>query len=218
MNLNELKKAWSKVSVDAANQELTEDKIREILGKRTTSLMDRIDKNIRLGLLILFLVIVAMYIWDMTIRSSNEAAATAQTNIPDWVTIMDQGVNLLLILFFVLFFFSYNKVRRQCRTSCNLRQTLTRIIGILTFYRRLFFFALIIFLLSSGTGFIAGYYTGVLSYDTGVKMQPLTLLIGIIFLVLLTFLLYLLFRFIFRKLYGNYIHQLTDTLAELDEL
>lgn len=217
MNLNELKKAWNKVSVDAANQELSENKIREILGKRTSSLMDRIDKNIRLGLLILFLVIVAMYIWDMTIRSSNDAVS-AHANIPDWVTIMDQGVNLLLILLFVLFFYSYNKVRRQCSTSCNLRQTLTKIIGILSFYRRLFTFALFIFLLSSGTGFIAGYYTGVLSYDTGVRMQPLTLLIGIVFLVLLTIALYFLFRFIFRKLYGNYIHQLKDTLAELDEL
>lgn len=217
MNLNELKKAWNKVSVDAASQELSENRIREILGKRTTSLMDRIDKNIRLGLLILFLVIVAMYIWDMTIRSSNDAAY-AHANIPDWVTIMDQGVNLLLILLFVLFFYSYNKVRRQCRTSCNLRQTLTKTIGILSFYRRLFTFALFIFLLSSGTGFIAGYYTGVLSYDTGVRMQPLTLLIGIVFLVMLTIALYFLFRFIFRKLYGNYIHQLKDTLAELDEL
>lgn len=217
MNLNELKKAWNKVSVDAANQELSENKIREILGKRTSSLMDRIDKNIRLGLLILFLVIVAMYIWDMTIRSSNDAVSVP-ANIPDWVTIMDQGVNLLLILLFVLFFYSYNKVRRQCSTSCNLRQTLTKIIGILSFYRRLFTFALFIFLLSSGTGFIAGYYTGVLSYDTGVRMQPLTLLIGIVFLVLLTIALYFLFRFIFRKLYGNYIHQLKDTLAELDEL
>lgn len=217
MNLNELKKAWNKVSVDAANQELSENKIREILGRRTTSLMDRIDKNIRLGLIILFLVIVAMYLWDMIFRSSSDVASS-HANIPAWVTVMDQGVNLLLILLFVLFFYSYNKVRKQCSTSCNLRQTLTKTIGILTFYRRLFTFALIIFLLSSGTGFIAGYYTGVLSYDTGVKMQPLTLLIGIIFLVLLTIALYFLFRFIFRKLYGKYIHQLKETLAELDEL
>jgi hypothetical protein len=219
MDLKELKKVWSQVSLDTATRrELTESRISEILSLRTTSLMERIDKNIRRGLIILFLVIAGFYLWDFLLSGGKETRNELYDNIPGWLWILDHGINSFVLILFTLFFVSYTKVRRQCSIHCDLKQTLQKIIRILSVYRRLFILALFIFLLTFAAGFMKGFYDGV-AFENGAKgFFTVDLVIGMVTLVLLSTFLYLLLKWIFRRLYGNYLQQLRATLKELEEL
>jgi hypothetical protein len=93
-----------------------------------------------------------------------------------------------------------------------------KVIGILTLYQRLFTVALIIIMLSSGTGFLVGYFTSIQSQQIPEGFMIPVILFGVFLIVLLTLMLFLLLRWIFRRIYGNYLAQLRETLAELDEL
>lgn len=218
MDINDLQKAWKKVSSDTSEREvLTEEKIRELLSTRTSSLMERIDRNIRGGLVVLFLIIALIVVWDFLVTGS-DALSGRQVHIPLWVTLLDRGINFLLFLLFLVFVVRYNQIRRKCEDGCSLRQALVRVIGIMETYKRLFALALVIFLLSSGTGYIAGFYKGIHIQEYTGLLLPVAIILGILTLLLFTGLLFLLLRWMFRKLYGNYLNQLRKTLRELDEL
>jgi fructose-specific phosphotransferase system IIC component len=73
-------------------------------------------------------------------------------------------------------------------------------------------------MLSSTTGFLAGYYTSVQANQTSEGFLIPVILFGVLLIALLTWFIFLLLRWIFRKVYGNYLAQLRDTMAELDEL
>lgn len=219
MDINDLRKAWKKMSEDASEQkELTEDKILELLSTRTANLMERIDKNIRIGLAVLFVIIALIIVWDfMSIRVTGLPHGK-QLEIPLWVTLLDRGINFLIFALFLIFVIRYHQIRIRCEAGCSLRQALEKVIKILVTYKRLFSFALIIFLLSSATGYIAGFYKGIHLKDSEGLYLPVAILLGILTLILFTGLLFLLLRWIFRKLYGNYLSRLQETLKELDEI
>ena len=56
MNLKELKKTWDKLS---SENELDENQLRSMLRKRTNNLIERIDRNIKIGFGVLFILILA---------------------------------------------------------------------------------------------------------------------------------------------------------------
>ena len=60
MELNDLKKTWDKLS---ANRELDEDQLRSMLGKRTKNLIDRIERNIKIGFVVMaVLILIIIYL------------------------------------------------------------------------------------------------------------------------------------------------------------
>lgn len=219
MNIKELQKAWNRLSADTEGKEvLTEDKIREILNRRTNSLMERIDKNIRRGLLILFLFILALCAWDFLSPAGTEGKTPQGIEIPYWVLLMDRGMNILFLIIIVLFHFRYNYIRKQCGFSGDLRQSLVKVIHVLTTYRKLFTLALILFLMASASAYIAGFYRGFQNLNSHAEVIPIAVVSGLITLLAFTGVLFLIIRWVFRRLYGKYLFQLRDTLRELDEL
>jgi hypothetical protein len=201
-----------------ATKQLTDEKIKKLLSSRTTNLMERIDKNIRWGFAILFVVLISMVIWEFLISKNSEAVYGSHISIPEWVTYLDRGINLLIFILFFVFVIRYQQIRKKCQVVCNLRQALEKVIKVLTIYKRLFIFVLIIFLLSSATAYIAGFFKGIhVDSAAGVSL-PVAIISGVVTLGLFTGLLFLLLRWIFRKMYGNYLSQLKETLRELDEL
>jgi len=219
MDIKDLKNAWNHMSAgNPGREELTDEKIRELLTTRTASLMERIDKNIRWGFAILFLIITAIMIWDFFLSMNTGLQIEKQVSIPVWVSILDRGINILIFVLSLLFFIRYHYIRRKCEDGCTLRQALIKVIKVLTAYKRLFSLALVFFLLASATGYIAGFYKGIhVQGESGVYL-PIAIVLGVLTLFLLTLLLFLLFRWMFRKFYGNYLEQLQKTLRELDEL
>lgn len=219
MDIKDLQKAWNKMSAETSGkEELTEEKIMELLSNRTASLMERIDKNIRWGFAILFVILTTMVIWDFLISENSESVAGSQVLIPEWVTYLDRGINLLIFILFFVFVIRYQQIRKKCQVVCNLRQALEKVIKVLTTYKRLFSFVLIIFLLSSATAYVAGFFKGIHVDSTSGVSLPVAIISGIVTLGLFTGMLFLLLRWIFRKMYGNYLSQLKETLKELDEL
>ena len=219
MNIKDLQKAWSQLSAEpSVKEKLTEEQIREILGRKTNTLMERIDNNIRWGLVILFAGILTLIAWDFLIPAVPDGITDSGQGIPVWVTMLDRGLNLVFLVFLMIFFIQYKQVRRKCGVSCDLRQSLLKVIRILTIYRRLFVLALIIFLMASASGYLAGFYSGVHTRDLGAEYLPFAILAGILTLMVFTGLLFLMLRWIFRRMYGKYLKQLNQTLIELDDL
>ena len=219
MEMNDLKEAWNQFSADSQRKTmLNEEQIRTMLSKRSKNLMERIDYNIRIGFIILLIIIIPILVYDFIsfFTTLNHSASLFTT--PQWLVILDIGVNILIISLLATFLVHYFKVRGQCRAGCGLQHSLLKIIGILSLYRRLFTLVLIIIMLESGTGFIAGFYTSVQN-DHAVEGFLIPVLItGILLLFLLTYFIFLMLRWAFRRVYGNYLCKLRETLSELDEL
>jgi hypothetical protein len=219
MDINDLKNVWNQISADnSGHEQLTDERIKELLSSRTTNLMERIDKNIRWGFAILFLIITLTMIWDFFLAENAGLQIDKQERIPEWVTILDRGVNILIFMLILLFVIRYHYIRRKCLDGCSLRQELIKVIKVLTAYKRLFGLALIIFLLVSATGYIAGFYKGIHLQGQSGAYLPIAIVLGVVTLFLITSLLFLVLRWAFRKLYGNYLDQLQKMLRELDEL
>lgn len=224
MELNDLKKTWSRVAV---REELDEDKIRVILGRRTNNLIDRINRNVRIGFIILFALIFIFIIDDYFIAPMLTADSETGIVMPQWLTFLSIFSNVLVITAFIYFVVKYYRVRKICDVSCNLRETLKRIIETLRLYKRLFYLTLFIFALALALQFISGMYAG-MAYDlknegmsiSEVSVEKWLLLtgLGLFGLILSVGGVFILMRWGFRKLYGKYIHKLKRTLNELDEL
>jgi hypothetical protein len=219
MELNDFKEAWNRFAADSQGKSyLNEEEIRTMLSSRSRNLMERIDFNIRTGFIILLLILIPILVYDFSSVISNFNHSLNHISTPLWLIIMDIGVNILIISLLLIFLVHYFKVRGQCRNNCDLKHSLLKIINILTLYQRLFSLVLIIIMLESGTGFIAGFYTSVQKNHSAEGFLIPVLIMGILLLFLLAFAIFLLLRWAFRKVYGNYLLQLKDTLKELDEL
>lgn len=224
MELKDLKKAWQNMG---SNEELDESQIENMLRKHTSNLLERIDRNIKIGFGILFILITLFVLDDFVFSPMLINSMGSDFEIPGWLLFLSTFSNALILTTFIYFVVKYYRVKKSCDISCNLRQTLVRIIKILKIYQRLFYLALIILSVAITVSFITGMYTGmeesaaengVLMSEIPVRSLLLAILAGFIVLVLMVGGIFMLMRWGFRRLYGNYIHKLKSTLNELNEL
>jgi len=196
-----------------------------MLKKRTRSLIERIDRNIKIGfgvivLLTLFFVVDDFY---LTPHFSDEISYS----VPSWIYVTDALTILFLVGTFLYFNVRYRSVKRSYSLTNDLRQVLEGITSILNSYRKLFYMAIGWLLFVIAVSFITGMLSGyeIAAETQGGSIHDLidsqvrnTIIAGILIVLALTTFLFLLFRWVFRKLYGNYIQKLKDTLKELDEI
>jgi len=219
MGIRDIQETWGRLSANSSERlMLNEEQIKAMLGKRSKSLMERIDFNIRIGFFVLLGIILLIFSYDFYNSSAGLNGGRLKVEIPGWLLVIDYCTDILMAAIFIAFFYQYSKIRRFCKNGCDLRHSLLKVIGILTQYQRLFTVALVIVMLSSATGFIAGYYTSIHLNRTSEGFLIPVIMIGILLIALITCFLFLLLRGLFRKVYGNYLAQLRETLAELDEL
>jgi hypothetical protein len=227
MDIDDLKKAWDKYSSIEQGKELDEDAIRKMLSGRTKSLIERIDRNIKIGFFIILALILFFIIDDLMISPVLLNGIASDLHIPGWLVVLDIFTNLAIIVTFVIFVNKYYRVKRECDISCNLAGALAKIIDILTLYQRMFYYAIFVLLASTATGFMVGLFKG-MEYSAEIsgiapgEIKPLhvaiTIIVGLVVLGLLSFGLFALFRWGFRRLYGNYLQKLKATQTELNEL
>ena len=224
MDLKELKKTWDKLSI---GKDLNENQIKELLGKRTKTLIERIDRNIKIGFVVVFVLIFAFAFDDFFFSPLISKGVSENLEVPKWLLFLGVFSNTLIFTTFLFFVIKYYRVRRSCDVMCNLRETLLKIIDTLSIYRRLFNLAIITLLLAMGSGFVTGMYKGFLNgvQQKGVSLSDiqtgqliLPIFIGIVVLALLIGGFFLILRWGFRRLYGNYIDKLKLTLIELKEI
>lgn len=224
MELQDLKRTWDQLS---SRKELDESQLREILRKKTGNLIDRIDRNIRIGFVVLFALIVLFILDDFVFAPILIQEVGADVEIPGWLLFISIFANTLIFTTFIYFVLKYYRVKKQCDISCNLRETLVKIIETLRIYQRLFYLALITLTISMGLQFVSGMFTGmnqgleekgILLADVPFGKWVLVLLIGLAVLVVTVGGIYLLLRWGFHRLYGNYISKLKQNLRELNEI
>jgi len=211
----------------SAGRELDESQLRKMLSKRTKSLIERIDRNIKIGFAVLFVLILLFAFDDFLVSPQLVKNMTQGINIPDWLVFLGVFANTLIFTTFIYFVIKYYRVKRSCDVVCNLQETLTKIIETLSLYQRLFYLALVTFIVAIGLSFITGFYEGVYGSieDQGIHVNDietrkllLAVVVGLLVLAMLMGGVFLLMRWGFRKLYGNYIKKLKDTLSELEEI
>jgi len=224
MKLKDLRSAWSQYSsTDASRHLLDEADLTGMLKKRTLSLIERIDRNIKIGFVI-FPALSLFFILDDFVLSPSISGGD---QVPGWIVLIDGLSTLFVLGTFIYFSLSYSAVKKNFSQSNDLKHVLKSIIRILETYRTLFYWALGILLLVLGIAFVTGLFSGVETAASryGVAIGDLDreqmieqMTEGMLILIAMIGVLFFFFRWGFRKLYGNYISKLEDTLGELEEI
>lgn len=208
-------------------EELDETQLHEMLGNRTKSLIERIDRNVKIGFIVLFGLIVLFALDDFLLSPLILKNVNEDLQIPSWLLFSGVFSNVLIVTTFMYFVVKYYRVKRKCDVVCNLHDTLKKIIDTLILYQRLFYLAVITLLFAIGSAFVSGMFEG---FSAGMEnkgqdfsdLETTKLIIAVLigFFVLVVFVggLFLFLRWGFRKLYGNYIKKLKLTLNELEEI
>ncbi len=224
MDLNDLKKTWDKMS---AGKELDEGQLRSMLGKRTKSLIERIDRNIKIGFVVLFVLIILFALDDFILSPQMLEEINDGLTIPKWLIYLGTFSNILIFTTFIYFVIKYYLVKKKCDVACNLHDTLKKIIDTLILYQRLFYLAVVALLFAIGSAFVTGMFEGFSAgmENKGQQMADVETsalitagLIGLLCLILFIGSIFFFLRWGFRKLYGNYILKLKTTLKELEEI
>ncbi len=224
MDLKELKKTWNKL---ASDKELDEDQIRAMLGKRTKNLIERIDRNIKIGFVVLFILILIFALDDFLISPEMLEEVSGNLSMPDWLLFLGIFSNALIFTTFLFFVIKYYRVKKSCDVVCDLKETLIKIIDTLKIYQRMFYLALIAITFTMAIGFITGMYQGSLAdfseqgipfSEIQINQLVLIVLIGLVVLTVTVGGIFIFLRWGFRRLYGNYISKLKQTLKELKEI
>jgi len=210
-----------------ANKELDESQLLKMLGNRTKNHIERIDRNIRIGFVVLLVLIVLFSLDDFWFSPQTIEEYYKEMPIPGWVMFLAIFGNALVFTTFIYFVISYYRVKKKCDVVCNLIDTLKKIINTLVLYKRLFYLALAAILLAMASAFVTGMFEG-LSHsaetqglqfsDIETQQLLLALLISVVIIVFIGGGIFFFLRWGFRRLYGNYIDKLKQTLKELEEI
>lgn len=228
MELDELKAAWDKYSSQEVDKHrLGEDGIHEILKRKTQTLVDRIDRNIKIGMGILGLYIVYL-VTDYLFLTEYFTKLIVNKNVeyPKWLEPIDIFSTALIFTTYLFFVIRYFKTKKSFSIHLQLKELLSGIQETLATYRRMFYLAVIILLINILLSYIAGVFEGLqLKADAAgssvisLSAMKILILIGLslIILVPLILLSFFILRWGFNKLYGQYLNKLDETLQELNE-
>ena len=223
MELNELKKAWGKVSeAKDQNHLVNADEIRQMLQRRGSGILSKLERNVRtgfwlLGIFLLFTIADQYLPYDRIFSSYlNEQIST-----PLSIKIIGVIVNSIMMLTFILFVYRYHKLEIKNLAADNMRVALRKVVKLLDTFKKEFYLALIVFTCAESAGFVMGVWEGIKSMSGYQTMSnPRLIVAGLLILLVMAIIVTLIF-YIFHKgfnsLYGKYRQQLIGTLNELDE-
>lgn len=230
MELDDLKQTWNKITSESEKRlQIGEQEIKKILKKRTLDISEKIGRNIRIGIGIIFgwvcLGFAVNFLLSPVLEDFLDKPYITE-ELMFWSFIVEVFNYLLIFVAIILFWIRYNKLERETIDTTNLRNKLQRLIKILSSYKVMFYIVLVIVLFYVIASFSSGF---VLSYtyemkEAGIELENIKFLqwivVALVFLLVLGVILgiyYLLFNLFFKRLYGRYLKQLKETLKELNE-
>jgi hypothetical protein len=224
MDLKDLKSAWDTYSSQEMDKHhLGKESIHELLRNKTKTLVERIDRNIRIGMGILLVFIAFLVIDDLFL---SKIKIIESIEYPTWMFLLDIFSNTLIVTTYLFFVIRYLKIKRSFSVDLQLKNLLIGILDTLKTYRRMFYLVLIILLINIIVAFVAGYYLGI-KYNAsklpgGIESFTISKIfmiigVGLAFLIPLVAGTFFILRWGFNKLYGRYLVKLNETLTELDE-
>lgn len=224
MDIKDLKMAWDTYSSQEMDKHrLGKETIHELLKNRTQTLVDRIDRNIRIGMALLLVFIAYVFVDDLYF---SKILIKGPIEYPGWLIPLDIFSNTMIVTTYVFFVIRYLKIRRSFSPDTQLKDLLNGILDTLKTYRRMFYLAVIILLINIILSFAAGLYQGIKfktdSVSGGMEnlaTSKLMIIIGagLAVLIPLIALIFFILRWGFNKLYGRYLVKLNETMVELDE-
>jgi len=228
MELKDLKSAWETYSSQEMNKHLLEkDTIRELLKTRTKSLVERIDQNIRIGLFILLLFIGYVVIDSMFLSAYfSRVIIHDVVEYPKWLVPIDIFSIALIVTTYLFFVIRYIRIKKSFSIDLQIKDLLKGIVETVQTYRRMYYLAVVMFLLNMIVGFVAGFYEGIkfIATSRNVAVSNLdasqiwkSIGIGVLIIVPFITLLFFFLRWGFNKLYGKYLRSINETLDELNE-
>ncbi len=228
MDIKDLKSAWDTYSSQEMNKHrLGKESIHELLKNRTKTLVDRIDRNMRIGLAVLGIYITYLIIDYLFLSAYFSKIITNEViEYPKWLEPLDIFSTALIITTYLFFVFRYLKIRTSFSVDHQLKNLLVGIQETLKTYRRLFYLAVVILLLNIIVSFTAGVYQGlkfkaneVSGGVINLSISKILIITGISLLIIIPMVAisYFVLRWGFNKLYGRYLVKLDETLQELDE-
>jgi len=140
MEFKDLKSAWDTYSSQEVNKHrLGKESIDELLRNRTKTLVDRIDRNIRIGLTVLF-VFIAYVILDSLFLSEYFSKILFQEVVeyPRWLVPIDYFSTTLIVATYLFFAIRYLKIRRSFSIDLQLKDLLKGILETVQTYKRMF--------------------------------------------------------------------------------
>jgi hypothetical protein len=224
MELKDLKSAWDTYSSqEMAKHQLGKETINELLKNRTSSMLDRIDRNIWIGLAVLIIFIVYVLYGDLYF---SEMLTKEPIDYPSWLNFLDNFTCTLIVTTYLFFVLRYLRIKRSFSVDNQLKDLLIGIVNTLKTYRTMFYMAVIILMIDLGLSFLTPIYRGI-KLSTGTVSSGISTLtttkiltiigVGLTILIILIALTFLILRWGFNRLYGRYLVKLNETLTELDE-
>lgn len=224
MELKDLKSAWDTYSSQEVDKHrLGKENIHELLKNRTKTLVDRIDRNIRIGMAVILVFIAYVIVDDIYL---SELILTEPIKYPSWMIPMDIFSNAIIVTTYLFFVLRYFRIKRSFSPDTQLKDLLNGILNTLKTYQRLFYLAVVILLINMIVSFAAGLYQGVKykvdSVSGGIENLATSKIliiigVGLAILIPLIAVTFFILRWGFNRLYGRYLVRLNETLQELDE-
>lgn len=224
MELKDLKSAWDTYSSQEVDKHrLGKENIHELLKNRTKTLVDRIDRNIRIGMAVILVFIAYVIVDDIYL---SELILTEPIKYPSWMIPMDIFSNAIIVTTYLFFVLRYFRIKRSFSPDTQLKDLLNGILNTLKTYQRLFYLAVVILLINMIVSFAAGLYQGVKykvdSVSGGMENLATSKIliiigVGLAILIPLIAVTFFILRWGFNRLYGRYLVRLNETLQELDE-
>lgn len=228
MEFKDLKSAWDTYSSQEVDKHrLGKESINELLRHRTRTLVDKIDRNIRIGLGILLVYIAYLILDDLYLSKSLSKMIIAETvEYPRWLYPLDIFSILVIIATYLFFVIRYMNIKKHFSVDLHLNDFLSGILETMNTYRRMFYLAVIILLIDVSLAFTAGMYQGI-KYSVGnlpggmdnLSTQKILMIVGVGLAILIPVIavLFFILRWGFNKLYGRYLVKLNETIKELNE-
>lgn len=210
IELERLKNIWSSnIEDDIGKQTIEQEKIRALLSKKSTSIIDKLRKNL-LGEIIMFCVCLVLV-----------ACVPIYLQTKEVVLICALIIALIFIPYLIYYLKKYNELKRFFSYNQNIKSNLQLLISQLEKYLNIYFWGSL--LLTPISGFLLGFAIlyemkalGFLIYFDAFSSANLSLILS--FALLLTLLSYPLMKWYIRKLYGQHLEKLKDCLRELEEM
>ncbi len=159
MDLKDLKSAWDAYSSQEVDKHrLGKENLHDLLKKRSKTIVDRIDRNIRIGMVILLAFIAYVIIDDLFL---SKLLISEPIEYPFWMIPMDIFSNVLIVTTYLFFVLRYFRIKRSFSPDTQLKDLLKGMLDTLKTYRRLFYLAVIILLINMIVSFASGLYQGV---------------------------------------------------------
>lgn len=207
--LEDLKNIWSSnIEKDIGQQVVEQDKIRALLNKKSTNIIDRVRKN-------LFGEIILFFICLILVASVPIYLQTKQVLIVCTLIIV-----LIFIPYLVYYLKKYQELKRFFSYNQDIKSSLQMLIKQLEKYINIYFWGSL--LLTPISGFLLGFAIlyemkalGFLIYFNAFSSTTLSMILS--FALLLTLISYPIMKWYIRKLYGQHLEKLKDCLRELEE-